>query len=102
MGRWLCFPECKAHPGQKAEIDSIVGKTGTAMNLTHILGQVMAWVVVASLLIYPTWRIFRRAGLNPVLSLFLYIPYMGLFIVSGILALAEWPAVDRKNAGGDR
>lgn len=71
------------------------------MWLTHILGQVMAWGVVASLLLYPMWRIFRRAGLNPMLSLLLYIPYMGLFVVSGLLAVTDWPVVERQNIGSN-
>lgn len=47
-------------------------------------------IAVAILLLYPVWRIFKRAGFNPALSLTILIPFIG-FIVSGlILALSSW------------
>ena len=62
----------------------------------QLVGQLFACAVLASLLIYPVRRIFRRAGLNPNYGFLLYFPYAGLFIVSGILALTEWPAAPEK------
>jgi hypothetical protein len=47
---------------------------------------------VVDLLILPAlWRIFRRAGFTPALSLLVLIPF-GLFIAGLILAFRPWPA----------
>ena len=40
--------------------------------------------------LYPVWRIFRRAGLNPVFSLVVFVPYGGVFIAGLILAFSKW------------
>ncbi len=45
---------------------------------------------VAIFLLFPSWKIFQRAGLNPMLSLTLFIPAIGMFIAGLILALSEW------------
>jgi hypothetical protein len=41
--------------------------------------------------IVPLWLVFQRVGLNPAWSLLTVIPALGLLIVLGILAHAEWP-----------
>ena len=51
-----------------------------------IIGAVFS----AVLLLYPLWRIFARAGLNPVWSLLILIPG-GAIIVPLILAYSRWP-----------
>lgn len=57
-------------------------------------GDLGAAVFAALLLIVPVWRIFRRAGLHPALSLLLFIPGLGLFIVALVLAFSRWPAIE--------
>ncbi len=52
-----------------------------------IVGNVIG---AAVLLLYPTWRIFSRAGLNPALSLTVLIPYVGILVGGIILAVSEW------------
>lgn len=47
-------------------------------------------IVLAALLLFPFWKIYSRAGLNPYLSLTLLIPGFGLLIVSIILAVSKW------------
>lgn len=49
---------------------------------------------VGLLLIVPLWRIFERAGFTPMLSLFVFVPFLGPFIVAAILAFARWPNGD--------
>jgi hypothetical protein len=49
-------------------------------------------LLVALVLIIPTWRIFTRAGFSGALSLFHLVPVIGLFIVMAILAFSDWPA----------
>jgi uncharacterized membrane protein YhaH (DUF805 family) len=48
-------------------------------------------LVVALILIIPTWRICTRAGFSGALSLFHLIPLIGPFVVMGVLAFATWP-----------
>lgn len=43
------------------------------------------------LFVIPLWRICRRAGFPPALSLIAVVPLLGFLIVAGILAFAEWP-----------
>ena len=48
-------------------------------------------VATAILLLYPMWRIFGRAGLNPALSLVVLIPFLlGFFLCGLILAASQW------------
>lgn len=47
-------------------------------------------LAVAILLLFPVWRIFKRAGLRPALSLTVLIPYVGLLVSGVILAISRW------------
>jgi hypothetical protein len=44
------------------------------------------------LLIVPVWRIFRRAGFHPALSLLIFLPGFGIPTVALLLAFRRWPA----------
>ena len=57
-------------------------------------------LVVALLVIVPCWKIFQRAGLNPALSLFIFVPVLGWWIAGAILAYSKWPAVVVTESGG--
>ena len=57
----------------------------------EFLGAIVCATLFNALIIYPLWRIFRRAGLNAALSLMVFIPYVGLLIVILILAFSRWP-----------
>lgn len=60
----------------------------------------IGWIVVVSIvLLMPLWRIHKRAGLHPALSLLVLIPYAGMFICSLVLAISRWPAVERQPGG---
>lgn len=58
----------------------------------YIVEGLSSGLFTAVLLAVPLWRIFRRAGLTPALSLFVFVPWLGLLIVLGLLALRDWPA----------
>ena len=45
--------------------------------------------LTAVLTVFPLWRIFRRAGLPPVLALMVFLPF-GFLLPPPILALAGW------------
>lgn len=53
------------------------------------------WVIVGAIMIVPIWRIFKRAGLNPALSLFIFVPLIGWVVVYCLLAFMRWPATDQ-------
>ena len=55
------------------------------------LGFAVVHVLVALVLIIPTWRICTRAGFSGALSLFHLVPLIGPFIVMAILAFSDWP-----------
>ncbi len=58
-----------------------------------------AHLVVALVLIIPTWRICTRAGFSGALSLFHLVPVIGSFIVMAVLAFSDWPAGEASPAG---
>jgi len=52
----------------------------------------IVYMLLALVLIVPTWRICARAGFSGALSLFLLVPVIGPFIVMAVLAFSTWPA----------
>jgi uncharacterized membrane protein YhaH (DUF805 family) len=59
-------------------------------------------LLVALLLIIPSWRILARAGYSGALSLFHLVPVIGSFIVMAILAFGDWPAGEARHGEGGR
>lgn len=60
---------------------------------TSISGIVLLfWVAVIAVTIWFLWRALARAGLPGALALVSIVP-LGFFVVLGILAFAEWPAL---------
>ena len=57
-----------------------------------LLFIVLGHLLVALLLIIPTWRIFVRAGFSGALSLLHLAPFVGLLVIMAILAFSDWPA----------
>lgn len=55
----------------------------------------LAFFILAVIVMFPMWRIFRRAGFNPALSLLVLVPWVGFLIASAILAFADWPRLRR-------
>ena len=56
-----------------------------------LLFLAIAHLLVALVLIIPTWRICTRAGFSGALSLFHLVPLIGSFIVMAVLAFSDWP-----------
>ena len=61
---------------------------------------VIGHVVLALLLVIPTWRIFVRAGFSGALSLLHFVPVVGLLVIMAILAFSDWPAGEAPVAKG--
>jgi len=57
-----------------------------------LLFLAIAHLLVALVLIIPTWRICTRAGFSGALSLFHLVPLIGSFIVMAVLAFSDWPS----------
>lgn len=54
------------------------------------------WLVIALLLAgVPLWRIVKRSGMHPALSLLLFIPLANLIFL-WVFAFAEWPALKQQ------
>lgn len=56
----------------------------------EIAKELIAGIALGIILVIPVWVIHKKAGLNPVLSLLLFIPWIGLLIVYLVLAFSEW------------
>jgi hypothetical protein len=57
-----------------------------------MFGVIAVHLLVALVLIIPTWRICTRAGFSGALLLFHLVPLIGSFIVMAVLAFSDWPA----------
>jgi len=64
---------------------------------------VLILLAVAVLLVLPYWFIFRKAGFDPYLSLFMLIPLVN-FAMLYYLAFTEWPILkqQQKQAGAEQ
>ena len=47
----------------------------------------------AVLSLFPLWRLYRRAGLNPFPALTVFIPLIGFAVALSFLGYPRWPAV---------
>ena len=56
-----------------------------------LLAFLVVHVLVALILIIPSWRILDRAGFSGGWSLLHLLPVIGSFIVMAILAFGDWP-----------
>lgn len=51
---------------------------------------IIAIIIQAIVFLYPVWRIYQRAGINPGLSLTVIIPKLGLIVCALILVFSKW------------
>ncbi|MDA8232595.1 MAG: hypothetical protein M0006_14770 [Magnetospirillum sp.] len=51
-------------------------------------------LIAAIVLVVPLWRVFGRAGLNPALSVLIFLPLIGFLVVLFLLALMRWPTTE--------
>ena len=56
-----------------------------------MFGVIAVHLLVALVLIIPTWRICTRAGFSGALSLLHLVPVIGIFIIMAVLAFSPWP-----------
>ena len=60
------------------------------------MGDPLGNLIVTILIVVPFWRICRRAGFHPALSLIAIIPLLGFIIVAGVLGFATWPTLKNR------
>lgn len=65
----------------------------------ELMANVMGQIVFGVLMIIPIWKIYSRVGKQPLLSLLVFIPYIGFLIVGLILAFSYWPKIDGNKGG---
>jgi hypothetical protein len=53
--------------------------------------SVLFWVVLLTVTTVPSWRILRRTGLSPWLSLLSFVPMIGTIAILWIIAYRRWP-----------
>jgi hypothetical protein len=76
----------------------VIWMLGTGLSWLMTFGALVAvlfvigHVLVALVLIIPTWRICTRAGFSGALSLLHLVPVVGTLVVMAILAFSDWPA----------
>lgn len=63
----------------------------------HHHGFGLGWLIVAAIAIVPFWRICKRIGHSPWLSLLVVIPLVNLIFIY-YLAFSQWPA-DKASSG---
>lgn len=60
--------------------------------LLETLKHPLALQLISGLLmLVPAWRIFRRAGQSPFMSLLVLVPWAGLLLAASALAFRPWP-----------
>lgn len=55
------------------------------------IAEYIPFVVGMILTLIPAWRIVKRTGFNPILSLLIVVPLVGPLIVLIVLAFGDWP-----------
>ncbi len=61
---------------------------GSVVLFLFLIGHLL----LALVLVIPTWRICVRAGFSGALSLLHFVPVVGSLVVMAILAFSDWPA----------
>jgi hypothetical protein len=64
-----------------------------------LFGLMIGHLLLALVMIIPTWRICTRAGFSGALSLFHLVPLIGWLIVMAILAFSPWPNGEASGRG---
>lgn len=59
---------------------------------------ILQYLVGLALTAYPTWRIIKRAGLNPNWAALILIPGLGGLIILIMLAFSDWPISSKGGA----
>lgn len=57
------------------------------------LHPTIAAFIFSLLCLYPTYKTFQKAGLKTPYAFLILIPYLGLFVVTAILAHSTWTTV---------
>jgi len=60
------------------------------MDIIKVFVWVCCVVGYVSIFMIPFWRIFKKAGFSPWLSLLMPIPFVN-FVMFYVLAFAQWP-----------
>jgi hypothetical protein len=63
------------------------------------MGDPLGNLIVTILIVVPLWRICRRAGFHPALSLIAIIPLLRFIIVASVLGFATWPTLKNRQVG---
>ncbi|MBM3507763.1 MAG: hypothetical protein FJX64_08630 [Alphaproteobacteria bacterium] len=57
-----------------------------------MLDDLVPNIIAVLIVLWPVWRVCRRAGIHPAWALMLFVPYAGFLLVYLMLAFRRWPA----------
>lgn len=60
----------------------------------------ISWLIAPAIIAVPFWVGMKKSGMNPALSLVVFIPAIGFFIALYLFAYSKWPAVNVENIDG--
>lgn len=55
----------------------------------------MILLIISFIFVLPFWRITKRTGNPPIMSLMLFVPLLNVIFIF-YLAFGQWPALDRR------
>jgi hypothetical protein len=70
------------------------------MHMEMPIRPLYLWVVIAILIVVPTWRILRRVGFSGWWSVFAVVPVLNVILLY-VVAFAPWPQ-ERSASGTER
>lgn len=65
----------------------------------HHHGSGFAWLILLVIAVVPFWRICKRVGHSPWLSLLVLLPLVNLVFIY-YLAFSQWPVENRSTSAG--
>jgi|GEM_PF-5267962 len=71
---------------------------GVGLFVVLVVLTIVLFIIVGAILfrLVPLWLICKKAGLNPLLSLLIFVPLVNTFLM-WIIALIDWPNVKKEN-----
>lgn len=63
------------------------------MGVEIVQNPLFGIVLFNLLIVWPLWRIFRRAGLQPAWALLVFVPLIGVTAALAVLGHSRWPVL---------
>ncbi|PGH55877.1 hypothetical protein CRT60_21740 [Azospirillum palustre] len=60
-------------------------------SIWHWINALPIFSIISMISVVPFWRLFRRTGIPPILSIFALIPFVAFFYL-WVVAFKKWPS----------